>query len=384
VSELAVIVDPASASYDFGPEHPFSPQRVEMVRDLVRELGLAAPEITPEPASRDDMCTVHASEYVDRVAELSRPGADRGDAERWGLGTADNPIFEGMDLATRRVVGGTLTAARLVADGTVKRALHLGGGLHHAARARASGFCVYSDLGVAIEALRRRGLRVAYLDIDVHHGDGVQQLFYGVPEVCTLSIHEAGRYLFPGTGEIHELGEGAACGTKLNLPLMPFTEDASYLEVFERVVPEALATAEPDVLVVQAGADAHYDDPLADLKLTTRAYEQMFRRILELADRFTKGRVVVTLGGGYSMAATPRVWTILYLTMLGVPLPVRLPEAWRARWEKVLEEPLPEMLHDPESPFPEIPRRAEIERHNRVTSERLLRSLREITTGAPW
>jgi acetoin utilization protein AcuC len=384
VSELAVIVDPASAGYDFGPEHPFSPRRVEMVRDLMRELGLAAPEIAPEPATREEMCTVHASEYVERVAELSAPGADRGDAERWGLGTADNPIFEGMDLATRRVVGGTLTAARLVADGTVKRALHLGGGLHHALRARASGFCVYSDLGVAIEALRRRGLRVAYIDVDVHHGDGVQQLFYGAPEVCTVSIHEAGRYLFPGTGEIHELGEGAAYGTKLNVPLMPFTEDASYLEIFERVVPEALAAAEPDVLVLQAGADAHYDDPLADLRLTTRAYEHIFRRVLELAEKFTRGRVVATLGGGYSMTATPRVWTILYLTLLGAPLPVRLPEAWRARWEKAIGGPMPETLHDPESPFPAIPRRAEIERHNRATSERLVRSLREITTGAPW
>ena len=220
-----------------------------------------------------------------------------------------------MDEAARWLVGGTLHGARLISEGRERRVLQLGGGLHHARRSVASGFCIYNDLAIAINSLTRSGLKVAYLDIDVHHGDGVQEILYEDPRVLTVSLHESGKYLFPGTGEIRELGSGAGRGLKLNLPLEPFTEGESYLEVLEQVIPAALRHFRPDVLVVQAGADAHFDDPLSDLMLTTRDYEAIFRRILAWADDFTAGRVLFTLGGGYSFRAAPRVWAILYLVM---------------------------------------------------------------------
>jgi acetoin utilization protein AcuC len=196
-------------------------------------------------------------------------------------------------------------------EGTETRVLQLGGGLHHAQRDRAAGFCIYNDLAVAIRAFVNHGWRVAYLDIDLHHGDGVQSLFYDNEEVLTISLHETGHYLYPGTGHIHELGTGPARGLSVNVPLEPFTESESYLEAFEAVVPRTLEEFSPHVLVVQAGADAHFADPLGDLALTTQAFETLYRRILKLADSHTKGRVLFTLGGGYDTQVAARVWSIL-------------------------------------------------------------------------
>jgi acetoin utilization protein AcuC len=284
-----------------------------------------------------------------------------------------------MDLASRRVVGGTLTAARMVAEGQARRTLHLGGGLHHAAHDHASGFCIYNDLAVAIKHLTRKDLNVAYLDVDVHHGDGVQHLFEADERVMTASLHESGRYLFPGTGDVHEIGQGMGRGLKLNLPLLPFTEDDSYHEVFDLVLPEALHRFRPDVLLVQAGADAHFDDPMADLLLTTRGYERIFRRTVELAEEFAGGRLVVALGGGYSMRAAPRVWTLLYLILSGASIPETLPDAWRAKWKAILGEELPRTMHDAldgTDGYPQVPGRAEITRHNRATAMRLLEGTR--------
>ncbi len=355
--------------YNFGPGHPFSPLRLEMLLSLLQALGVWREPLAPREASREEILTVHAEGYVERVERASR-GEKGEDFLDYGLGTRDTPIFPGMDQAARILVGGTLEGARGILKGA-KRVLQLGGGLHHAQYDLASGFCVYNDLSVAIRYLVRQGLKVAYLDIDVHHGDGVQWLHYGEAEVLTLSLHESGRYLFPGTGFVHEIGQGPGQGKKLNLPLEPFTEDESYLEVFQALVPWALEAFGPDVLVVQAGADAHYKDPLADLLLTTRAYEALFRLILEYAEAFTGGRVLFTLGGGYDLDATVRTWAILYHVFHGLPLPERLPEAWLGAWEARLGRPLTPTLHDPGSPYPEVPRREAISEQNRHTLGRL-------------
>ena len=258
--------------------------------------------VEPEPATRNEILGVHEDYYVRRVEALSA-GEDVPDCQDYGLGTPDNPAFLGMDEAARWLVGGALHGVRLICEKGEKRVLQLGGGLHHARRNVASGFCIYNDLAIAISALARHGFWVAYLDIDVHHGDGVQQILYDDRRVLTISLHESGRYLFPGTGEIHELGLGAARGLKLNVPLEPFTDGESYLEVLDAVVPAALRQFRPAVLVVQSGADAHFADPLADLMLTTRDYDAIFRRVLGWADEFTSGRVLFTLGGGYSLDA---------------------------------------------------------------------------------
>ena len=371
----SVIFHPAYSRYSFGAAHPFNPVRVEMMLDLLDALGHPARTVAPEPATRQDLLRVHTDDYVRRVEALSA-GEDVPDCEDCGLGTPDTPAFRDMDEAARWLVGGTLHGARLICEGGEKRVLQLGGGLHHARRNYASGFCVYNDHAIAIDYLTRHGLWVAYLDIDVHHGDGVQQILYEDKRVMTISFHESGQFLFPGTGSVHELGSELGRGLKLNLPLEPFTEGESYLEVFDQVVPAALRQFRPGVLVVQAGADAHFDDPLADLMLTTGDYEAIFRRILESADLFTKGRVLFTLGGGYSLRAAPRVWTILYLLIHDLPVAGRLPESWRRRWAAALEDNVPAALHDPTTTRFDIPNRREIAHRNLQTGERLLEGAR--------
>ncbi len=367
----SVIFAPAYRTYSFGEKHPFSPVRVDMALDLVGALGHPVETVEPEPATREELLRVHTDAYVQCVEQMST-GVKAPDAPTYGLGTQDTPAFLGMDEAARWLVGGTLHGARLIWEEKAKRVLQLGGGLHHAGRSSASGFCIYNDLAVAINALTRRNLRTAYIDIDVHHCNGVQEILYEDPGVMTVSLHESGQYLFPGSGEIRELGAGAGRGLKLNVPLQPFTAGESYREVFEQVIPPALRHFRPDVLVVQAGADAHFDDPLADLMLTTRDYEVLFRRILEWADLFASGRVLFTLGGGYSFGAAPRIWAMLYLLMHDLPVVPEVPECWRRKWQGALGETLPESFHDPAPGPADIPNRYEIAHRNRQVAERLL------------
>ena len=367
---IPVVYHPQYQAYDFGEGHPFSPLRLQMLLELLEALGRPSQMIEPEAATRADVRAIHSEAFVAAV-EAASTGDVRADAERFGLGTADVPAFRGMDEAARRLVGGTLQAARMIASGEARAVLQLGGGFHHAQRERASGFCVYSDLAVAIRHLVGSGLRVAYVDVDVHHGDGVQALFYDVPDVLTISLHQSGRTLFPGTGDVGELGADGGKGFKLNAPLEPGTGDASFLDVFERVVPHALAWFGPDVLVVMCGADAHFADPLADLRLTTRGYETLFRRLLELAETHTDGRALFTLGGGYDFDAAVRIWALLYLILNDLPLPETLPDVWRTRWEARLGRPLSPTLHDPDVP-PPSPRADAIEEQNRQTSKRLM------------
>ena len=255
---------------------------------------------------------MHDDYYVDRVEALGA-GEDVPDCQEYGLGTPDTPAFPGMDEAARWLVGGTLHGARLICDGTRSACCSSAGGCTTRGGTSRPGSASTTTWRSRSTHLTRHGLWVAYLDIDVHHGDGVQQILYDDRRVMTISLHESGQFLFPGTGAVHELGSGVGPRAEAELPLEPFTEGESYLEVLDEVVPAALAHFRPGVLVVQAGADAHFDDPLADLMLTTRDYEGIFRRILDWADTFTAGRVLFTLGGGYSFRAAPRVWALLYL-----------------------------------------------------------------------
>ena len=356
--------------YNFGPEHPFSPVRQRMTMDLLEALGHPAEAVAPPVARRDDVRRVHSESFVETV-EAASAGTAPPQAREYGLDTGDVPVFDRMDAAARGLVGGTLHGAELIADDRARRVLQLGGGLHHAREDRASGFCVYNDLSVAIDALRAHDLRVAYVDVDVHHGDGVQFLHYDDPAVLTLSLHETGRALFPGTGGVQEVGRGLGKGFSLNVPLAPFTESGSYLDAFERVVPYALSHFQPDVVVAQCGADAHFNDPLADLLLTTHAYEQIFRRLLALADDHADGRLLCTLGGGYRLDGVSRIWALLALLMQGHDLPEALPKDYRARWDARLDDPLTPTLHDRTRTF-EVERRASIEEQNRRASEQAM------------
>ncbi len=373
----AVIHHPGYGRYDLGPEHPFSPVRGRMLLDLLNELGIPVEALEPRPLTVEEFLAVHSPEYVEAV-EAASSGRRVENLERWGLGTADNPVVPGMAEGARHIAGGTVLGARLLTEGRAGKVLQLGGGLHHARPALASGFCLYNDLALAIHHMVEHGWHVAYLDLDVHHGDGVQEIFYSHDRVMTLSLHETGEYLFPGTGWLHELGRGMGRGLKLNLPLEPFTEGDTYREVLLEVADAALTWFRPDALVVQAGADAHHSDPLADLMLTTQDFERIYRDVIALADRTAGGRVLFTLGGGYSLTATPRIWAILYLVLNDLEIPEHIPERWRERWRRELGLELPETLHDPPDPYPPIPRRPEIVHNDRELMRRLLDSVAPI------
>ncbi|TDI68780.1 MAG: acetoin utilization protein AcuC [Bacteroidetes bacterium] len=370
MSSLPVIYSADYLKYDFGPGHPFTPARWEALHDLISGLDLKINWVDATPCTDYHLLRVHDNEFVEAVANASS-NLTVPYAGFMGLATGDVPTFKGMHDASKVVCGGSLLAADMVASGHQKRVLQLGGGLHHAMSDRASGFCVYNDLAVMISGLRAKGFRVAYIDIDVHHGDGVQAIFYGDPEVLTVSLHESGEHLFPGTGFVDEIGKGDAKGMSVNVPLVPETTDESYLECFEAVVPDVLVRFEPDVLVVQAGADAHNMDPLAHLCLSTHAYEKLFDRLIALAESITGGRIVCTLGGGYAFDSTLRIWSMLAYKLAGEDLPENLPQAWLERWRQHIRNSGWHSWHDPLS----VPESSETNLHirdaNRSTTDRL-------------
>ncbi len=375
--KAAFVHDVALEDYGFGEDHPFNPIRVRMTIELLESLGLLEgyPFVDPEPATDEDLGTVHYASYVDRVKKAGRGEGDLEELQDYGLGTQDNPIFPDMHLACARVVGGTIRASRLVMNGEARHALCISGGLHHALRWKASGFCVYNDAGVAVARLKEEhpGIKIAYVDTDVHHGDGVQWMFYDDPEVLTVSMHESGRYLFPGTGGVNEKGQKEGNGYSVNLPLEPFTQDDSFIECFEAVVPEALRSFGPDLILSQNGCDAHDLDPLADLKLTTRVYEHVPKRVHELAHELCDGRWVAVGGGGYDIwRVVPRAWTALWATVSHQELPDALPEDWLEKWGEESPVKLPRLMRDEAEDYPPIGRAGEIAEKNRRTVEELL------------
>jgi acetoin utilization protein AcuC len=374
------------ATYELSPSHPYRPVRLDLVRTLLEACDiLGADEVLDvQPLDADELATVHDRDYIRAVRRASDEGPSP-DAYAYGLGTGDNPIFSGMHEIGLDICAGTATAVDAVLDGAALRATSLAGGLHHAHRAKASGFCLYNDLAVAIaRAVRDRDVRVAYLDIDVHHGDGVQWLFYRDPRVMTISLHESGRYLFPGTGHTYEIGEGAGKGTSVNVPLEPYTGDESFLEAFDAVVPAALRAFAPDLIVLQAGADMHFHDPLADLSVTIHGMHEAYRRVVDLADELTEGRLVATGGGGYDPYRTvPRAWAGLWSALSGRPLPDDVPAGWRSRWSGEANVELPRRMLDEDEPEPQS-RRDLIRSQNRAVAGRLLDQLRPIwSEGMP-
>lgn len=374
MNDAVVVFEPGLAAFELAPEHPFKPLRSELVLSLLRHAGLLedAAVLPPAPLAEADLLAVHETAYVDTVRTLSR-GAAHPEAWARGLGTADNPVFPGMHDAWLGVCAATATAVELVAAGTVRRAFSPAGGLHHAHAGRASGFCVYNDLAVAMRrAVDRHGLRIAYIDIDAHHGDGVQELFFESADVLTISVHESGRYLFPGTGHTYELGREAGRGLSVNAPLEPFTEDGSFLEVLGEVLPPALERFRPDLILLQAGADMHRHDPLADLSLTLTGMNAAYRYVVGLADEHCGGRLVATGGGGYDAWRTvPRAWALLWAAMTGHELPAELPAAWREEWAARGIGDLPGMALDAPEDFEPQPRRRLVEGQNRAMLRRL-------------
>ena len=320
--------------YDFGPGHPLAPVRVELTMALSRELGvLAQPSVSlldPAPAGPDELELVHDPAYIDAVRQAGRDGLGN---LSFGLGTPDNPVFAGMHEASALVAGATLAAARAVWHGDALHGASIAGGLHHAMRRSASGFCVYNDPAIAISALLDAGAqRVAYVDLDVHHGDGVQAAFYQDPRVLTISLHEHPATLFPGTGLASETGSGDGRGYAVNMPLPAFTGDAGWLRAFDAVVPPLLRAFRPELLVSQHGCDSHRLDPLAHLALSIDGQRRAALMVHELAHEVCGGRWLLTGGGGYELVqVVPRSWTHLLAIAAGDPVdPARaVPASWR-------------------------------------------------------
>ena len=323
----AFIYEDSLSRHELRSDHPMRPVRLRYTYELLQEYGaFDHPEamlIDPRSATDEELAWLHTLEYVAAVKALSS-GSSGVDGAQFGFsGQGDNPVYSNMFEAAALSTGGSLLAAEMVASGEVGTAFNISGGLHHAAAGHASGFCVFNDPVLAARYFLNQGMRVAYVDIDAHHGDGVQEAFYNDDRVLTISVHESGQYLFPGTGSVSEMGEGAGRGYSVNLPLYPYTADDDYVAAFTEVVPPLVRAFAPDVLVTQLGIDSYHSDPLTHLQVTTEGYIEAVRHLSDL------GLPWLALGGGgYDVNAVDRAWTLAYGVMLDIEWPDHLPAAF--------------------------------------------------------
>jgi len=371
-----LIYSPEYTNYYFHDDHPFNQRRLLLTHDLLQAYQLLRDEdiLTPRLATDEELELVHDPRYIQFVREQGETDEVLALAVGYGLGTEDVPCFRHMHEASSLIVGGTLQAVDAVMNGQAEHAFNPAGGLHHAFRGRASGFCIYNDCSVAIAYLRKHwNARVLYIDTDAHHGDGVQWAFYDDPNVLTVSLHETGKYLFPGTGNTTERGDGQGYGFSVNIPLDAYTEDDSFLEVYQKLIPKLVRGFQPDVILTQNGCDAHAYDPLTHLSCSMKVYQQIPRLAHEMAHTYCSGRWIAVGGGGYDIwRVVPRAWTLLWSEMSDQPLAddIEIPASWQEQWQPRSELILPSRLFD--DPFPAIPRRAEITEKNRVTLERAI------------
>jgi acetoin utilization protein AcuC len=371
LAEPLVVYGEANHAYDFGDAHPFTPRRFGPGIDLLRALG-ATRFAEPVPVTEAELETVHRRPYIELVRMLSDyPEA----AAESGFDDRDTPPFYGMHDATAGVVGGTVHALDRILAGDVVHAFHPGGGLHHAFPSRAGGFCVYNDLAVAIRRARDTGQRVLYVDIDVHHGDGVEAIFWDDPLVQTISFHQSGLTLFPGSGFVEDRGGQGAEGSAVNIPLEPGTSDASWIAAIERVVPRVAAVFRPTLLVTAQGCDGHVLDPLSNLALTTNAFHRAARLLDDVAHRRAGGRWLATGAGGYEVyRVVPRSWALVWLAQAHRDVPAVTPSDWRERWSAAAtrhaQGPPPVELLDPPGTAPEEP--AGVAQRNGETAEAAL------------
>ena len=320
----AFVYDEALSRHQLRHDHPMRPIRLQHTFELLQAYGAfdegVSQLVPPRAATDSELARLHTEEYIEAVKCFSRGGSEYQRARFNFDDRGDNPTYGGMFEAAAMSTGSTLVAAEMVASGQVDVAFNISGGLHHAATGHASGFCVFNDPALAIKALVAAGRRVAYVDIDAHHGDGVQDVFFDDDRVLTVSIHESGRYLFPGTGSETEVGTGKGAGYSINIPLYPFTEDEVYLEAFEEVVPPLLKAFAPDVLVTQLGIDSYYSDPLTHLQVTTRGFVATVEMLASMGVPW-----LALGGGGYDLGAVARAWTLAYGVMLGTEWPDEIP-----------------------------------------------------------
>ena len=323
----AFVYDEAMSRHQLRSDHPMRPIRLQYTYELLQSFGAFDQSdsllVPARPATETELRTLHTPEYISAVRSFGM-GLSGYEPDRFNFSLqGDNPYYRGMYEAACLSTGASLVAAEMVANREVEVAFNISGGLHHASAGHASGFCVFNDPAVAINYLLGRGMRVAYLDIDAHHGDGVQEAFYDSDQVLTISIHESGRYLFPGTGFVSELGSGVGAGYSVNVPLYPYTDDETYLQVFGEAVLPILKAFGPDVLVSQLGIDTYHADPLTHLQVTTRGFVEAVREMSRLGIPW-----LALGGGGYDLSAVARSWALAYGVMLDVEWPDELPESF--------------------------------------------------------
>jgi acetoin utilization protein AcuC len=383
-----LVFGPRSTTYDFGPSHPLTPRRFGPAIDLLHLLG-AAPGIAPEPALDEELLACHSRRYLDVVKRFSEADLDPWSESEAGIGPGDDPPFHGMHDAAAAVAGGSLRAMDAILRGDVLHAFHPGGGLHHAMPSRAAGFCVYNDVALAVARARAAGLRVMYVDFDVHHGDGVEVIHADDPGVLTVSIHESGRYLFPGTGFEWEVGEGAAAGTVVNVPLEPETGEDAWWSIVSTLIPDLAAAFGPDMIVSQHGCDTHATDPLAHLNGTTTMIGRAARLVDEIAHRWAAGRGLATGGGGYGVyRVVPRSWAHVWLAAAHRDAPSALPSEWRERWSveaaRFGDRALPEAIDDPPNAgLPMTARQEAADARSRAVAGRVRDAVLAVLGGRP-
>lgn len=349
MSEPIVVYGDAYLGYDFGPDHPLTPRRFGPSVALTRQSG-ARNFVAPRLATDDELERLHTSAYIDTVKRFSDDPWNHPYSA--GIGAGDCPPFEDMHTASATIAGGSIDAVDRILRGESDHAFNPGGGLHHAMAGRASGFCIYNDVALGVARARDAGHRVLYVDLDTHHGDGTQALFWDDPQVLTFSIHETGLTLFPGTGFADERGGPDALGSSLNVPLQPYSGDGSWIAAVERVVPALADAFRPTFLVSQNGCDTHAYDPLAHLRLTTNAYRAATLMLDKIAHEYCEGRWLATGGGGYdAYRVVPRSWSLVWLAQAHRDVPTQVADEWRATWrdeaERFDQAPLPESYLDP-------------------------------------
>lgn len=335
----------ALLGYEFKKDHPLKPDRLKLTYLLSKELGLfdKVREIEPTLASRQELELFHTPEFIDAVEDS---GINNNAHPRFGLGTSDNPIFPQIHDTGARYVGATLDAMRAMIDGA-SNAFCISGGLHHAHQSEASGFCIYNDVAIAIKLLqKKRDARVLYFDFDAHHGDGVQNAFYQSKDVMTISVHQTGKTLFPGTGFVYETGGAEGVGYSVNIPLGPGAGTPELIRVFEEIVVPMFESFKPDLLVSQLGVDGHYLDPLAHLTYTSHGFETVLRKLRDMSSKMCDVGWLAVGGGGYHPVNVARLWSLFLAVMLDEKVPKKIPDEFLEICSQMGYEDCPELMRD--------------------------------------
>lgn len=346
--KFSIVYSDEFLQYDFGEKHPLRQFRVKLAMELMCQTGVTAAEgVSLDGAHRaapEALFLFHSPDYVDFVKHACEAGTGF-------LDGGDTPAVKGCFDAALWVVGTSVHAAKTVWQGESDHVYNLGGGLHHAHPGDASGFCVFNDIAVAIAHLLKTygASKVAYIDIDAHHGDGVMYGFYADPRVLNIDFHEDGRYLFPGTGRVDELGEGEAQNFKVNVPLQPYSADASFGYAFRNLVPPLIRRFAPEIILMQTGVDSHLGDPLSHMNLSYRSYVEAIRIVHDLAHEVCDGKLVLFGGGGYNPAGVSILWTLMAATVAGVKIDDAMPSSWLATLTEMTEVSAPLALE--EEPF---------------------------------